>query len=131
MFGNSFKDKENAACRNMLLPCEKLGAVPEHTTIGGNKCSNPETKKKLTNWEKITILDGREQKDVDIDPVEVLAKKVMRQKLENIEMGLILDGEKRVAIIDPLQALNTRSRIARRLLVSPLQIMSNKNLELF
>lgn len=126
MIGNSFNDKENV-CRNTLLPREKLGSVPEHTAVGGSKFSNVGTEKKLASLEKgLIILDGREKKAVEIDPVEGLAKEVMRQKLANIEMDLVLDGEKRVAIIDPLQALNVRSRIARKLLVSPLQIISNK-----
>ncbi len=80
----------------LLYPNEKLGSIPETSTLSGkkNKGTAPPMKDKITSFELDSFLDG---------------------------------GKKQVAIIDPLQALNGRSRIARKLLVSPLQVVSSGN----
>ena len=88
-------DKENVHRGGQLYPNEKLGSVPENTTMSGKKDKRigPPTEAKIASFELDSFLDG---------------------------------GKRRVAIIDPLQALNGRARIARKLLVSPLQVVSGK-----
>jgi hypothetical protein len=101
---NSY-DKENYPNHgNMLYPHEKLGTVPEQIILSNGKKSGGSivtrrTKKKLADLSSM---------DIDMD-------------------SYIDGGQKRLAVIDPLQALNGRARIAQRLFISPIRTMSIQN----
>ena len=87
-------DKEN---QNQLHPCSGTSAV-------------------MFSTESLSAIPENKMFSVD--------RKMVEEKIADLELGSLDScngGEKRLAMIDPLQSLNGTSRIARRLFVSPLQ----------